>query len=70
MVKLIPASKSLLEGVAERMRLLDEQTNILVVVATDNPYISEAIEVLASRRIPVVRLPSDLSAPQRPLFLS
>jgi LacI family transcriptional regulator len=45
------------------MRLLDEQTNILVVVATDSPYISEAIEVLASRRIPVMRLLSDLSAP-------
>jgi LacI family transcriptional regulator len=49
--------------VAERMRLLNEQTDILVVVATDSPYISEAIEVLASHDIPVVSLLSDLSAP-------
>ena len=32
------------------------------MVATDSPYISEAIEVLASRAIPVVSLLSDLSA--------
>jgi LacI family transcriptional regulator, galactose operon repressor len=50
-------------NVAERMHSLGEQTEILVVVATESPYISEAIAVLAGRRIPVVALLSDLSAP-------
>jgi len=44
------------------MHSMGERMDILAVVATDSPYISEAIEVLANGRIPVVALLSDLSA--------
>jgi LacI family transcriptional regulator len=50
-------------SVAERMHSVGNQMDILVAVATESPYISEAIAVLAGRRIPVVALLSDLSAP-------
>ena len=49
--------------VAERMRSVGSQTDILVVVATDSSYTSEMIGVLAGRGIPVAALLSDLSAP-------
>jgi LacI family transcriptional regulator len=50
-------------NVAERMHLAGDQMDIIVAVATESPYISEAIAILAGRRIPVMALLSDLSAP-------
>jgi hypothetical protein len=49
--------------VAEHVHSTGEGADLLAVVATDSPYISEAIDALAARHIPVVALLSDLSAP-------
>jgi LacI family transcriptional regulator len=49
--------------VAEQMRSMGNRTDVLAVVATDSPYISEAIDALSGRQVPVVALLSDLSAP-------
>jgi LacI family transcriptional regulator len=48
--------------VAEQMRSMRDQTDVLAVVATDSPYISEAVDALSDRQVPVVALLSDLSA--------
>jgi LacI family transcriptional regulator len=48
--------------VAEQMRSMGERADALAVIAIDSPYISEVIDDLSVRQIPVVALLSDLSA--------
>jgi LacI family transcriptional regulator, galactose operon repressor len=49
--------------VAEQMRSVGERADVLAVVAADSPYTSEVIDALSRRKVPVVALLSDLSAP-------
>lgn len=49
--------------VADRMRSFGGRVDALAVVATESPYISEAIDRLREQQIPVVALLTDLSAP-------
>ena len=49
--------------VAEQMRSMGERADVLAVVAADSPYTSEVIDALSRRKVPVVALLSDLSAP-------
>jgi LacI family transcriptional regulator len=53
------------EGVAERLLELGAQVDALAVVVADHPLITEAIEQLYRRGVPVFALISDLSAPLR-----
>ena len=48
--------------VAEQVRSMGERADALAVIAIDSPYISEVIDDLSARQIPVVALLSDLSA--------
>jgi len=48
--------------VAEKMRSMGGRVDALAVVATESPYISEAIDTLMEQQIPVVALLTDLSA--------
>jgi LacI family transcriptional regulator len=48
--------------VADKMRSMGGRVDALAVVATESPYISEAIDVLMEQEIPVVALLTDLSA--------
>ena len=49
--------------VAERMRAIGSRVEALAVVATESPYISDAIDRLKEQSIPVVALLTDLCAP-------
>src|SRR6267378_378246 len=49
--------------VAERMRSMGGRVDALAVVATESPYVADAIDVLKEQQIPVVALLTDLSAP-------
>ena len=49
--------------VAEQMRSMGERADVLAVVAADSPYTSEVSDALSRRKVPVVALLSDLSAP-------
>jgi LacI family transcriptional regulator len=51
--------------VADRLRRMGEQVDVVAVVAADHPYVSRAISDLHDRGRPVVALLSDLSAPMR-----
>jgi LacI family transcriptional regulator len=62
-LRVLPFSYLEPSKVAEHVYSTGEGADLLAVVATDSPYISEAIDALAARQIPVVALPSDLSAP-------
>ncbi|MEY2605784.1 MAG: LacI family transcriptional regulator [Verrucomicrobiota bacterium] len=48
--------------VAERMRSMGGRVDALAVVATESPYVADAIDVLKEQQIPVVALLTDLSA--------
>jgi LacI family transcriptional regulator len=45
------------------MRFLGSRVDALAVVATESPYVTEAIDTLVEQRVPVVALLTDLSAP-------
>jgi len=49
--------------VAAEMRSMAGRVDAVAVVATESPYISEAVDFLMERRTPVVALLSDLSSP-------
>lgn len=53
------------EGVAERITALGAQVDAVAVVVADHPLITEAIDQLQARGVPVFALISDLSAPAR-----
>jgi LacI family transcriptional regulator len=53
------------EGVAEHIVQLGSQVEALAVVVADHPLVTEAIDHLKARGVPVFALISDLSAPQR-----
>jgi LacI family transcriptional regulator len=50
--------------VAEKMCSMGGHVDVLGVVTTESPYITEAIDLLAQRQVPVVALLTDLSAPK------
>jgi len=50
--------------VADTLRTLGEQVHAVAVVATESNPVSDAIDFLAERQIPVVALLSDLSSPR------
>jgi len=48
--------------VAEKMCSMGDHVDALAVVTTESPYITEAIDLLVGRQVPVVALLTDLSA--------
>ncbi len=54
---------------AERLRLMGERADAIAIVAVDHPYVTQAIDALAERGVPVFAILSDLTAQSRAGFI-